>query len=169
MKPSEAVELVQVLAAAFPQRPLSPATLRVYVEELCDLDYDAAVAAARTLIRTVEWLPTVAQIRAAVVALTSALPSPDEALLEVRREIGRVGSYGTPRFSSPVIERVVRAIGWDTWCASENPGIERAHFIRLYTEARTRATHDQAVGALPAPGLPLQLVGDLATKLTRKP
>jgi hypothetical protein len=50
----------------------------------------------------------------------------------VRRAILGVGSRGTPRFRDPIVQRVVQAMGWIELCASEKPGVDRAHFIKFY-------------------------------------
>ena len=39
--------------------------------------------------------------------------------------------------------RVVRAMGWRTLCASENPSIDRAQFRDMYTALASRGERDQ--------------------------
>ena len=57
---------------------------------------------------------------------------------EVMSEISRVGHYGTPTFTDAVTERAVSCIGWKTICISENIGVERAHFLKIYEQLKDR-------------------------------
>lgn len=83
--------------------------------------------------------PGVIRRRALDIAGGPDAPTEDEAWLEVREGIRRVGSltrYGEPLpvWSHPAIGAVVRALGWDELCESENEVADRAHFTRLYRE-----------------------------------
>ena len=67
-----------------------------------------------------------------------------EAWGEVLAEISRTGSYGTPRFSSPIIKKAVDCIGWQSMCLSENISVERAHFFRVF-ENLVRKDHQNRI------------------------
>lgn len=67
-------------------------------------------------------------------------PDPDEAWLEVQRQMSAVGWYGSPVWSHPAVGDVVRELGgFKSLCVSENAMSDRAHFLRLYPAARQRA------------------------------
>lgn len=64
MNDRDARKLVLHLNAAFPSPAMSDATFLLYVGELGRLaDADAAQDAITTLVRTVRWMPTIAEIR----------------------------------------------------------------------------------------------------------
>jgi hypothetical protein len=87
--------------------------------------------------------PTIGEIRGAVSDLRRAsanVPSAYDAWQEVCREILNTGSYGTPGFSSPLIERVVKNLGWRNLCMSENQVADRARFVQAYEQLLERAT-----------------------------
>lgn len=79
MTESEALKTIAVLKAAYPRQEIQEETLRIYLAELIDLDYDLIGKAARTHIRTSQWFPTIAELRAGVAALrprAEAAPPP---------------------------------------------------------------------------------------------
>lgn len=55
-----------------------------------------------------------------------------EAWGEVICQVESIGYYGKPVFSTPIIEKAVKCVGWRNICMSENIGVERAHFMRAY-------------------------------------
>lgn len=81
--------------------------------------------------------PTIAELREEVVKVTNkgALMSPEEAWEIVIKAIKRYGYYQQSEafatFSEP-IRRAVKAIGWQDICRSENIGIERANFFKMF-------------------------------------
>ena len=94
------------------------------------------------VISNCKWLPTVAELREAAARLSMpTLPADAEAWAEVLAAISRYHYIGKPEFSHPAIERAVRGVGWQNICLSEQIGVERAHFFRLYGQVceQTRA------------------------------
>ena len=73
MTPAEALKVLSVLRNAFPREVLTPETVTVYCAELADIDYELAGRAARKIIRSSEWFPTIAKIRVEVDALAKTL------------------------------------------------------------------------------------------------
>lgn len=142
MKPSETLTLVRSLVAAFPRQDVSPETMKIYCEMLADLDHSRAQEAINRIIASGKFFPTIAEIRAAAVEGQTLMPDIEQAWGEVKRAISSQGRYRNPEWSHSAITSAVDAIGWQTLCDSENIGIERAHFIKLYqahaeTEKRT--------------------------------
>ena len=86
-----------------------------------------------------------------------------EAWAEVRGLIGKVGSYGYPKFSSRAIDKAVSAVGWRDMCLSENIMIERAHFLKIYDSIVKREEESQMM----LPGNPLKkMIENVGKKLT---
>jgi hypothetical protein len=71
---SESAQLVMMLMAAFPHTKATPATSAVYEESLADLDFAVARKAVARLLKTVKFLPTIAEIREECKLLTPPKP-----------------------------------------------------------------------------------------------
>lgn len=132
MTPSETLTLVRSLIAAFPRQEITRETLQVYCHMLADLDAKQAEAAVGKIIAAATFFPSIAEIRAAAVESQTTAPSAEDAWTEVRKAISSQGRNRSPVWSHPAIERAVDCIGWQTLCGSENIGIERAHFLKIY-------------------------------------
>lgn len=134
----EIIKALTVLAAAYPRFELPQATVEIYTRLLVDLDFDTLKAATLHCATVHKFFPTVAEIRAAAVELQTmaeGIPSESEAWGEVVKQIQAVGSYGKPKFSHPLIEDVVRQLGWINLCMSENQTADRARFMDAYSIA----------------------------------
>ena len=108
---------------------------------LADLDPLVAKVAVLKVCRESEFFPSVAQIVAAAAELdprNEKLPTAAEAWEEVEQQICSVGTYKPPVFSSDLVRRAARAIGWLQLCSSENPAADRAHFLRLYESMKNK-------------------------------
>ena len=168
----EAGRLVTILLAAYPaaRERVDRHTITVYAHMLADLDFETARAAALKCMAQSTFFPSVAEIRRAAAEIKAGIPTAEEAWAEVRREIGRVGTYAQPAFSHPLIAEAARAIGWWNLCMSESPGVERGHFLRVYETLRNRELEriqltpelQQLVGRLAGalgPGAPERALG----------
>ena len=158
-------EVLVPLLATWPDEGMPAERLAAYAMVLADLDSQVLQAAVAHCLATCRFFPKPAEIRQAAFdlrALGQALPEPAAAWGEVVAEIGRVGSYGVPRFEHQLITDAVRYIGgWQRLCLSENMAADRARFIEAYTEVRRR--HEVDVRMLPAVRDQVQL---LAGRLT---
>ena len=159
--------LLGVIAAAHPDRfEITDERIDVYADLLADVPFDALKAATRQHLATSPHPPTVAELRKGAQAVTApALPDWGEAWREMLDEIGRVGSYGTPSWSSPLVAEAVRQFGpWREVCAMEiaDTGTHRAQFRQVYEALSARVQRTTALlpdvralaverGALPAP------------------
>jgi hypothetical protein len=155
MTPVQTAKLVAVLIAAFPNQQVSTGTVEVYERMLADLEVNAATAAVQRLIGLAKFLPTVADIREAALALTSGERRPGgDAWGDVLRAIGTHGYMRTPgkdfRFDDPVTARCVSQLGWRELCDSTNAQADRARFIELYDELAKTTRRDELTRALPA-------------------
>lgn len=139
---------------AFPRPALDDARVRVYLEELADLDPAVLAAAVRTLIRTrtSDWLPAVGAIREVAAELVLALPSEEDALAQIAARIAWTREPEADRGERPevhpVVARAVAAVGgFHALRTAENASVVRGQFGRLYREARGAAVRDCQVGA----------------------
>lgn len=138
MTTDDAVSLLELLSAAYPSATLSEATIAVYVRLMLDLPYLPAQAAVLALIASERYLPSIAQIREATMDRAESLPDLESAWHEVATQVRTCGTWSAPTFSHPLIARVVNDLGWYDLCLSTHPETDRAHFLRLFAEAKTR-------------------------------
>lgn len=161
MKPSESANLVAVLMAAFPQSKMTSQTSAVYERQLADLDVECATVAVERLVNTVNWLPTVAQIRfAAAEVKHGPRRLGGEAWGDVVAAMRKVGWYGHPKFDDSLVADAVRMLGWQALCSSTNEVADRARFVELYDGLAERNRRETVVAkglALPAGQLAPQL------------
>ena len=126
-------------------------TVDVLVDLLGDLPLDLLKLAVRTACVQPgrEFAPSAGEIRGAVVELmmkASGAPTAGEAWEEVRLYIHFHGSQnGTPAFSHPLVAKTVRQIGLREIGMSENQGVERAHFMKMYNELMERERENTAL------------------------
>lgn len=137
MEPIQAEKMLELLAAAYPDRAdkISGATMEIYLRCLHDLPFEALQIALLNHITSNKWFPTVAELRQlALEAMPGGrAPTALEAWGEVTKLIVGVGSYKPqPKFSHPAIDKAVSAMGWIEICRSENQVADRAHFLRMY-------------------------------------
>lgn len=134
MKRADVCALLGVAKAAYPRMEVSVPTEALWCELLADLDGDAAAAALKRHIATSPHPPTVADLRRlAAPQLPSAAAAWAE-VLEKARGIGRERAW-----SHAAIGRAVEGVGWEAIRYSEQVGVERAHFLRVYAEEASRA------------------------------
>lgn len=135
---------LKILVAAFPAHKATPETLGVYALALSDLEYEVLTRAILWCVTHCRFFPTVAEIREAVGdSSENRAPSVDEAWGEILCQVRKVGSYGVPTFSHPAIAQAVRAIDWREICLSDEIGVVRGHFIKLYQAYEKRARDRQ--------------------------
>lgn len=98
-----------------------------------DLSFVECQRAVGTVIRTSEMFPSAAQIRKEVMRQMGVMSSSSaEAWSEVMNQVREIGRYGRPKFSSQAVTDTVLALGWREICDSENQGVLRAHFFKMY-------------------------------------
>ncbi|NLL20004.1 MAG: hypothetical protein GX262_13470 [Clostridia bacterium] len=139
------MKILSVLSAAYPNFQLTEETGELYVRLLSDLPYNKLQAAALSHISQSKFFPTIAELRSMANEIMPGerIPSPMEAWGEVIEQIRKVGHYGRPSWSHPVIEKTVRAFGWRDLCLSENVVADRAHFLRMYEQYAERVRQEQ--------------------------
>lgn len=156
MTSTECQKLVAVLLGAYPQSRISASTPAVYERMLVDLDVTAANAAIERLLATAKFMPTIAEIREAALAVTvGEVKRGGEAWGEVQRLLARYGARRydlgwKPPITDPVAVQVVAALGWVALCDSENQVADRARFIDLYDQLAARDRRSLTADHLPA-------------------
>jgi hypothetical protein len=144
MSTDETIALLRILRVGWPDIQIEDDTIRFWMWAFESVSYAAAEDAAKRYIRTGKFPPKPADLLelAATAAVAPGL-IPEEAWAEVRAEARRVGfnrpptfhngafTRDEPRFSSPLIERAVAAVGWETVCTGDNSrGFVRDAFVK---------------------------------------
>jgi len=126
----------KMLALFFQSFPNKVIDLNLCWEMLKDIPDNQFVASVKKIMATKEEINQSTNIIALIRknAIAHSLPLPADAWSEVLLVVSRVGCYGQPEFSHPAIGRAVDGIGWRSICMSENIGIERAHFFKIYDQ-----------------------------------
>ena len=134
-------KVLAVVSAAYPNFDLKPETVKVYLKLLADLPDELLEEASLAHIAQSTYFPTVAELRSAAVELLERqdpFPAGLEAWSEVEDQIRQVGYTGQPVFQHPLTAQLVRALGWQNLCWSENLVADRAHFLTAYEQLRFR-------------------------------
>lgn len=128
---------LSVLAVQFPEKNFDASIMWDFLKDLTDEQYMLAINKIITTQKEINRATNiVALIREQGLVKDREIPA--EAWSAVLKEVSRTGSYGVPKFSNPLITRAVECIGWRNICLSENPGIERAHFLKIYEQLQNR-------------------------------
>ena len=147
----EIAQIIGLISAAYPNWSPTDLTAEVYYQVLHDLDAEELKAAALQCVSENgrKFAPSVGELRGAVADLRRAylnIPSAYSAWQEVLQQITDVGSYRTPQFTHPLIDRAVRSLGWRNICLSENSVADRARFLQFYEQLQHRAeTEDMMI------------------------
>ncbi len=148
----ETIHLALLTLSAAYEHPLAESTLAVYAGALADIPDEALKQAVAAHLSLNIHFPRIAELRN--LALAGEYPDPVEAWGEVVQQIRRVGSYGQPSFSNPLIHRVVEQLGWVLLCQSDNLIADRARFLQAY-ETLLRREKERNVAFSPVEALRL--------------
>lgn len=125
-------EGIALLLRAFPNKEINPKLAWVLLCDLNNPEYESAIM--KIISTQVEIYPNtnmIALIRHNAKEDLNILTA-GEAWGKVLRQISKAGHYGIPKFKDDLVKKSVEAIGWHNICMSENIGIERAHFFKVY-------------------------------------
>lgn len=157
-------KVMSLLSLYYPERETSTELVEAYFIALVDLTDEQLEQAAAQAVRTLKWFPKVAELREIVGEQTAhgaGVTTATEAIEQIYRTIREIGSYSSPRFDDPLLNRVVAAMGgWRELCLSENVMADRAHMIKLYGEIASAARKEIQVG---------MFAGQLQAELTAGP
>ncbi|SRR5258706_11034567 len=145
-EPKDIVKLTAMLSAAYPNWNVTEYTNEIYFQDLQDIPADELFVAAQhcrtSTARDQRFAPSAGEIRIAVLDLRHAalnIPSSYDAWQEMKiKMVERIG-YDEPEWSSPLISKVVKSLGWYNLCMSENQTSDRMRFIEAYNQLAERA------------------------------
>jgi len=150
----QALDLIAMIAAAYPTwRPSEP-TQRLYAKLLEPLPVELVERAVMEIIDSPgAFAPSIGDIRdrarkLALAASGAPERSAEDAWAEVQSAIRHVGFYGNPTFSNPAIKRAVEALDWKEVCMNENIEATRAHFLRLFASFERRRVEAESTKLL---------------------
>lgn len=143
MNKKETAQMLAIIGTTFPQVMSGGATtVNVWTAILGDLPSEAVTTATLKLLATNKYEPKPAEIREATLSLiheqqkpTDNVPTVDEAWEEVMKNLNQ---YEDHSWSHPLIKKAVKIIGYMNIVASENMGVERGHFFKVYESLRKR-------------------------------
>jgi hypothetical protein len=169
-------KILMAFSVTFPDRKLTQQGIDIYCDLLRDLDIEFLITASKELMTKNKFFPAISEIREAVKELAcraSGIPSAEEAWGEVQNQIGSVGSYGSPVFSSELVRKAVDACGgWYHLCVEANFEVVRAQLMKIYSAYTTRARDDAFM--LPSTkeyignNSSVKLIGGLTNKFKQK-
>lgn len=148
-------DCVADLKAAFPRDKCPPETFAIYLRELGDLPVDVLQAAARDLIRTCRFFPSIAEIRAAAAEFLLGLPTETEALAQVEARLRWTRDReGEAPAVHPLVRQAAEHVGgFSTFRATDAPSVIRGQFLNIYRDLRSRGIRD-VQGTRQPPQLP---------------
>ncbi len=139
MTKSEVIKLFAMLAAAYPNmKEIETPTVEIWFDCLKDVDLNIALAAIKKHILESPFPPVIADIRKQIVAVTTPLEDrldSSEAWGEVVNAMKNYGSYEeieALKSMSPTTRKVVKYMSWREICLSENLGVIRGQFLKMY-------------------------------------
>lgn len=154
MTKNEMSRLIAVLQAQYPHHDVADgeALLLGWQMALGDVPYEAATEAVVAWLRSGErFFPSAGQLRQLVIDDTGALPSgPDAWAMVLARMKSTYPGHPAPPWDAPeCVRQAVKAMGgMDVLRHSEEPGIDRTQFLKIYETYRARATRSLDLGAL---------------------
>jgi hypothetical protein len=141
---AEVLDVLDMLAEAYPHFNLTTGTVKVYVRLLDDMDPRALKLGAVQCAREGTFFPSVSELVKATMDILldeGSIPTGAEAWGRVGKRLAwpqtmlRNGHRLTQKPEEPLIERTVEAVGgWSYLRRSENPVSDRARFIDTYNE-----------------------------------
>ncbi len=157
MKKFEVIRAVGKLRARFPKaKEFSEENAAAYCTELVDLDYEQLILVVSHLARTVEWFPSISEVRQTYAELAVQFPDPDELWIETLHWASKTGYGRNPIVmrTPPHIQDVIGFLGgWSVLGKSTNLAIERAHVMKAHPFMKARAIHAVRVALPSAPQL----------------
>jgi len=145
-------KIMAVMALSYPRYELNKGTIKVYADLLNTVPQDVLEAAAKEIMVSSTFFPSVAEWRNKAFDLmigAQNIPSAFEAWQNARKEIDRCGEYyrysirvTEPKYSHPLVEQAVNIMGYRNLLESDNLVADRAHFFKVYESLLQRAQND---------------------------
>ena len=145
----EVTAAVGQLAIIYSKQNIDPALPEAWAPLFDDVPAEDLFRAAAEHARESRFWPAPSELRSRAIRPDN-MPSAEEAWLEVKEKIRRVGYYGEPVFSHDATADAVAAMGWQDLCSMEvgNQAAERAHFFRVYGSFREKRVQAAQIGTV---------------------
>lgn len=143
MTPSEAVQLLAVVSAAWPQARVGEGTVQAWHQVLGDLPSEAVRDALLALARTNTHPPSAAEIRRRVAADAGLLSPDEDEAWQLANAVARAEGVGR-RELPEAVKMAYDAVGGAHALATQAGVTMRAQFRDFYRQARQR-TDDQTL------------------------
>lgn len=144
MDKRETATILALLSSAYPYAKVTKETAVMFHEVWKDLGFVECQKAVMAIVRTSEMFPSAAKVLKEVLDQRGVLSmSSADAWGLVQAQVSQVGMYGRPNFAEGALTEAVTAIGWREICHSNNQGVLRAHFMKMYDSMAQR--HDRQV------------------------
>lgn len=117
--------------------------LLIWYEMFQDDSEAVFMHAVKRFLATSKFAPTIAALRACIQEATNptAEVTADDAWGEVKDAIKGYGSYNeiaALEAMSPMVRKIVKAMGYRSLCLSENQMADRAHFLKMFDQYKAR-------------------------------
>lgn len=164
MTKEEFAAFAMAVRTFYPREKILPnkEAMELWFRELTDIPYDVAEAVLRKWVSLNKWSPSIADIREMVAEVQNG-EMPDygaawESVLRAIRQYGFYNQQAALESLDPMTRGVVERMGFRELCMSENPGVDRGQFRKIYETVAMREKKKQQV-ALPLQGMLEQLSG----------
>jgi hypothetical protein len=126
----------------FPEAGKEQMLIELWQNMLQDVDFHTAEFAVKKFMSESVFPPTIADIRQRIADITRPRRvSPIEAWGNVTKVIRKYGSYNEQKALDELdtmTRRTVQYFGYRELCISENPMVDRAHFLKMYESMTER-------------------------------
>lgn len=133
----------------YPRENLLPndAAMRLWFQELQDIEFTVASLALRKWVAVSKWSPTIADIREYARSVQQGeIPDWGEGWKEVQLAVRKYGRYdiqGAMQSFSPLTFEVVKRIGFEEICNSDSPEVNRANFRMIFEQLAQRKQKEE--------------------------
>lgn len=147
----ELTKVFKMLNGMYRHANLGKDNLAGYHLMLADVPYETVMAGMRSLLeQNPDFVPSAPAMRnhflgTAEDEYSAQLPNGEQAWEEIHAEIKRAGWNNKPRFSHPLIERTMRAFGWQEICGCQ---LDQLNTLRSQVERFHNQFRADALAAL---------------------
>jgi hypothetical protein len=145
MKTSETAKILAIITTAYPEKfQVDDTKIKLWGTLLKDFSYEIVNIAVQKHITTSPYVPAISDIRNQVIDIIT--PEEEkidagEAWGEVVRAISLYGTYRQEEAKqtlSPKVLQVIRYMGWQAICHTENIDVVRGQFVKIYNSVTQR-------------------------------
>lgn len=139
MTKNEFAKIVDAIKTFYPSDKVLPnkQAIQLWYQELLDVPYELAVMSLRKHVNTCKFPPTIAELREGVVEVTTKCENWSDGWEQFRRAVRKFGYYQQQEALDSmdnITRKVVKRLGWQELCMSENLMQDRANFRMIYEQ-----------------------------------